>query len=51
MNRTLSMTGAALVTVTVFLFAVFILTDFTFGSWFVCMILPVGCLMTACETI
>ena len=47
MNRTLSMTGAALVTITVFLFAVFILADFTFGSYFVCMILPIGYIMTA----
>ena len=46
MNRTISMTGAALVAVTVFLFAVFILADFTFGSYFVCMILPIGYLMT-----
>lgn len=42
------MAGAAIVTVTVFLFAVFIATDFTFGSYLVCMFLPIGfILMTA----
>ena len=45
MNRTVSMAGAALVTVTVFLFAVFILLGFPFGYYFVCMFLPVGYLM------
>ena len=47
MNRTVSMTGAAIVAVTVFLFAVCILFDFTFGSYLVCMFLPVGWIMTA----
>ena len=47
MNQLLSKTGAAVVTVTVFLFAVFILCDFTFGSYFVCMFLPIGWIMTA----
>jgi len=47
MNRTVSMTGAALVTITVFLFAVFILANFNFGYFFVCMILPVGYIMMA----
>ena len=47
MNRTVSMTGAATVAVTVFLFAVFILCDFTFGSYLVCMFLPVGYIMMA----
>ena len=45
MNRTVSMAGAALVTVTVFLFAVFILLGFPFGYFLVCMFLPVGYLM------
>ena len=47
MNRTVSKIGAAVVTVTVFLFAVFILMDFTFGSYFVCMLLPIGYIMMA----
>ena len=45
MDRTVSMIGAALVIVTVFLFAVFILLGFPFGYYFVCMFLPVGYLM------
>ena len=47
MNRTVSMIGAALVTVTVFLFALFILLDFPFGYYIVCMFLPIGYIMTA----
>ncbi len=47
MNRTLSKIGAATVTVTVFLFAVFILADFSFGSYLVCMFLPIGYIMMA----
>jgi len=45
MNQLLSKIGAAVVTVTVFLFAVCILFDFTFGSYLVCMFLPVGYIM------
>ncbi len=47
MNRTIARAGAAIVTVTVFLFAVCILADFTFGSYLVCMFLPIGYIMTA----
>ena len=47
MNRTVSQIGAAIVTVTVFLFAVFIIADFTFGSYLVCMFLPIGYIMMA----
>ena len=48
MNRVLSKIGAAVVTVTVFLFAVCILTHFLFGSYLVCMFLPIGfIIMTA----
>ena len=47
MNRALSKIGAAVVTVTVFLFAVCILADFTFGSYLVCMFLPIGYVMMA----
>ena len=47
MNRLLSMIGAAVVTVTVFLFAVCILADYPFGSYLVCMFLPIGYIMMA----
>lgn len=47
MNRKLSKIGAAIVTVTVFLFAVCLAIDFTFGSYFVCMFLPLGYIMMA----
>ena len=47
MNRLISRIGAALVTVTVFLFAVFRIVDFSFGSYFVCMFLPMGYIMMA----
>ena len=45
MNRIISKTGAAIVTVTVFLFAVFIVAGFPFGQYFVCAILPMGYIM------
>ena len=45
MNRLLSKIGAGIVTLTVFLFAIFIICDFTFGSYFVCMLLPIGFVM------
>ena len=45
MNQLLSKIGAIIVTVTVFLFAVFIVCDFSFGSYFVCMFLPLGYIM------
>lgn len=47
MNKTLPRIGAAIVTVTVFLFAVCMIADFPFGSYFVCMFLPLGYMMTA----
>lgn len=47
MNGKLSKIGAAIVTVTVFLFAVCLAIDFTFGSYFVCMFLPMGYIMMA----
>ena len=47
MNRLISRIGAALVTATVFLFAVFLIVDFSFGSYFVCMYLPMGYIMMA----
>ena len=45
MNRIVSKTGAAVVTATVFLFAVCIITRFSFGSYLVCMFLPIGFIM------
>ena len=45
MNRMLSGIGAAVVTVTVFLFAICIIADFSFGSYLVCMFLPIGFIM------
>lgn len=47
MNRMIAKIGAAIVTVTVFLFAVCLAIDFTFGSYFVCMFLPMGYIMMA----
>ena len=47
MNRTVSMAGAAITTVTVFLFSFCILCDFIFGSYIVCMFLPIGYMMMA----
>ena len=45
MNRSISKIGAAVVTVSVFLFAVCLITAFSFGSYFVCMFLPIGYIM------
>ena len=47
MNRTIPKIGAAIVTITVFLFAVCMIVDFSFGSYFVCMFLPLGYIMMA----
>ena len=47
MNRIIPKAGAAIVTVTVFLFAVFIIAGFNFGSYLVCMFLPIGYIMMA----
>ena len=47
MNRTIPKIGAAVVTITVFLFAVCMIVDFSFGSYFVCMFLPLGYIMMA----
>lgn len=45
MNRQLSRIGAAIVAITVFLFALFLIVDFLFGSYLVCMFLPIGFIM------
>ena len=47
MNQRISKTGAALVTLTVFLFAISMIVDFSFGSYLVCMFLPIGYIMMA----
>lgn len=47
MNRMIARVGAAIVTVTVFLFALCLIVDFRFGSYLVCMFLPLGYIMTA----
>ena len=44
MNRWIARIGAAIVTVSVFLFALCMIVDFKFGSYLVCMFLPVGIL-------
>ena len=45
MNRVIPKIGAAIVTLTVFLFALFILTGFSFGQYLVCSFLPLGYIM------
>ena len=48
LNKIISKAGAAIVTVTVFLFALFLIIDYSMGSYFVCLILPLGfIIMTA----
>ena len=47
LNRTVPKIGAAVVAVTVFLFAVCLIINFTFGSHLVCMFLPMGYIMMA----
>ena len=45
MHRILPRIGAAIVSVTIFLFAVCLIADFPFGSYLVCMFLPIGYIM------
>lgn len=45
MNKTLSQIGAAVVSVSVFLFALCMIIGFDFGSYLVCMFLPIGYIM------
>ena len=45
MNRLIAKTGSIIVIVTVFLFAVFLMTDLVFWSYLVCLILPIGYIM------
>ena len=45
MDQVIAKTGSAVVTVTVALFAVCMLIPFRLGSYFVCMLLPIGYIM------
>ena len=45
MNKTIAKAGAFIVTVSVLLFALCMLIPFDFGSYFVCMLLPIGYIM------
>lgn len=45
MNRIIGKIGSVIVTITVVLFAVCMLIPFNFGSYFVCMLLPIGYIM------
>ena len=47
MNNAVSKAGACIVTLTVFLFGVFIVSGFSAGQYFVCALLPIGYIMTA----
>ena len=47
MNKLIPKIGAAIVTITVFLFAVFLIVDFPFGYYLVCMFLPIGYIIMA----
>ena len=45
MNRMIPRIGAGIVTAAVFLFAACLLVDFSFGSYLVCTLLPIGYIM------
>ena len=45
LNKTISKVGSGIVTVTVFLFALFLIINYSMGSFFVCLILPIGFIM------
>ena len=45
LNKMIPKAGSAIVTVTVFLFALFLIIDYSMGSFFVCIILPLGFIM------
>ena len=44
-NKMIPKACSAIVALTVFLFAVFLIIDFSMGSYFVCLILPIGFIM------
>ena len=45
LNKMIPLAGSAIVTVTVFLFALFLIINFPMGYYFVCLILPLGFIM------
>lgn len=45
MNKAIASIGALIVTISVLLFAICMLISFNFGSYFVCMLLPIGYIM------
>ena len=45
LNKNISKVGSSIVTVTVFLFALFLMINFPTGYFFVCLILPIGFIM------
>ncbi len=45
LNKTIAKVGSGIVTVTVFLFALFLIINCSMGSFFVCLILPLGFIM------
>ena len=45
LNRMIPKAGSAIVTATVFLFAIFQIINFSMGSFFVCFFLPIGFIM------
>ena len=45
MNKKIARAGSLIVAITVAIFAVCMLIDFNFGSFFICMILPIGFIM------
>ena len=45
LNKMIPQIGSAIVMVTVFLFALFLIINYSMGSYFVCLILPLGFIM------
>ena len=45
LNKTIAKVGSGIVAVTVFLFALFLVINYSMGSFFVCLLLPVGFIM------
>ena len=45
LNKTIAKVGSGIVTVTVFLFALFLIINYPTGYYFVCLILPLGFIM------
>lgn len=45
MNKTIARIGSIIVTLSVLIFAVCMLIPFSFGSYFICMLLPIGYVM------